>query len=323
MHKARTKKILQFLILLVFLFLIFKYFFSHKQDLDIIGNITVKDLCFLTLITLCINLIYSIKLLLILKKLGLKHIHFLKWLNIFFVSRFLNLHVTQGALAYRSLKLKKDYNFPYTKSISLNTFFTWFETVTMLIISASIIVLHGESIKIANIDIVPLLIAVTLLLIMTPFITAPLLDLNPLKTKKIIWISVKFKELAFDIKSGLKDKSLTSKITFLNFLTFGFQIFWMSICLRALSLNLSFSNLILFVVIIQISGIVRIIPGNIGLTETICGIFSQTVGWNFGSGVIISGVSRAVVYLSFAVFGLIFYNPIYWVGKRLKKRSCK
>ena len=307
---TKTKQILQWILLFSLISIICGYFLQNDEDLAFIKELHARDIVSLIVITISINFIYASKLLLILQKLGLTAITYLQWLNIFIVSRFINLHATQGAVVYRALKLKSLYDFPYTKTVSLNTFFSWFEILTMLVVSLLIIPIFSQHNDLHTQTIVSSLLLLTLGVSLAPFIVVKFKPQHSLKVRGISWALLKLAEICEDVGEVLNDTKLVGKMILYNLATLCLQIFWMHVCLQALSLEITLINLIVFVVTIQLSGVVRIIPGNLGITEIVCGYIAQTQGWNFGAGIIIAAITRLASYLGLAIMGMIFCNPL-------------
>jgi len=227
----------------------------------------------------------------------------------FLISRFINLHMTQGAILYRSLYLKNQFGFSYTKSISLNVFFTWFETVLLLVFALIVFSLYDPSFIIGPFSILYFLSISVFIFLITPFIARRCFSTHTGKYQKIQWLFDKFRELASDITDNMKDLSFITKFILYSLVTFLLQITWISICTQALALDINLSGIVLLVVVIQLSGLVRIIPGNLGITELASGAVTEIIGWNLGVGIIISVIQRVVVYLSFLIWGICFIWP--------------
>ena len=307
---AKAKQIIQWILLFSLISIICGYFLKNDEDLEFIKKLHLRDIVFLIAITISINFIYASKLLIILQKLGLTAITYLQWLNIFIVSRFINLHATQGAVVYRALKLKSLYDFAYTKTISLNTFFSWFEVLTMLVVSLIIIPIFAQHNDLQTQTIVGSLLFITVGVSLAPFIIVKFKPKHSLKERGFSWALCKLAEIGEDVGEVLHDTKLVVKMILYNLATLCLQIFWMHVCLKALSLEITLINLIVFVVTIQLSGVVRIIPGNLGITEIVCGYIAQTQGWNFGTGIIIAAITRLASYVGLAIMGMVFCNPL-------------
>ncbi|MCA9409061.1 MAG: flippase-like domain-containing protein [Candidatus Omnitrophica bacterium] len=300
------KKLLQYLCVSIILLLIVKYFITHQEELALITNITFSDFITLLVITLAVNFVYAHRLFLILKKLGLKQMSYLYWLKVFAISRFINFHITQGALVYRGMKLKKDFNFSYTASITTNIYFAWLESSTILIISLGTILILNPMMKVSGINVGILLGLMTSAFLLLPYFLK-FLRLNvDTQKRKLSWILERLMNFRQGMTESIRDTQLTVVISFYNLITFLLQILWLFFCCRALALNLEIQELIVMAVAFQLSAVFKIIPGNFGVKEMIGGFLTESFGLSFGSGIIISGISRFVIYLTVGLLGLIF-----------------
>lgn len=75
--------------------------------------------------------------------------------------------------------------------------------------------------------------------------------------------------------------------------------------------HISILNAILYQSIYNMSGLVYILPGNIGIGETLVGITNSFLGANFEAGVAATLVNRVIYYLVSIVGGVLFAIPMY------------
>ena len=84
----------------------------------------------------------------------------------------------------------------------------------------------------------------------------------------------------------------------LGFLSYALHLASMYVCFHALGLPVNFPTLVVFTVTVLILRSFNIIPGNLGLTELVCGFLSQWMGGSFGDWAMVSGVSRVILYIT-------------------------
>ena len=82
------------------------------------------------------------------------------------------------------------------------------------------------------------------------------------------------------------------------------------VCFYAIRNPLNLFQTLLFTIVLFLSRSVNLTPGNIGLTELICGYFSQYLGATVGSGIIVSGIIRIVEYIMLGLGTLCFHRTV-------------
>jgi len=306
----KKKKILQYIAAIICLAFIARYFVVHKDDLAQLKNIKIEFILSLSFLYFTIFLLIALKMLIVLRKFGLKNLSLFSWFKVYVVSRFVNSHITQGGNLYRALKLKKDHQFPYTNSIGTLTLFTWFETLFVLIFSLIILCCIDIKIFQSSPQILWALLIAIFSLITIPFLGKPVLDkLNP-KNPGLVWIHEKVTTVVENLMSNYKDRRLIANFIFLSLLIFIIHLLIINTSFLALGVSLPLSMIILFSIITQLSGQFSITPGNLGITEMMWGYLAEVLGNSFGQGILACAILRVVLYLVTLFLTILFIRTL-------------
>lgn len=81
---------------------------------------------------------------------------------------------------------------------------------------------------------------------------------------------------------------------------------WMYMSYRALGFDVDVARVLVAGVVVQLSFLVVLTPGNLGIREALTGFVSQLIGLGFSEGVIVTLLQRAVSLLVFCVVGGLF-----------------
>lgn len=81
---------------------------------------------------------------------------------------------------------------------------------------------------------------------------------------------------------------------------------WMFVSYRALGFDVDVARVLVAGVVVQLSFLVVLTPGNLGVREALTGFVSQLIGLGFVEGVVVTLLQRAVSLLVFCVFGGLF-----------------
>lgn len=284
--------------------LITVYFLQHRDEFLLIKNFSLIHIVLILGILAVNNAIHSYRTLIILRNMGLETIRTFQWLRIFTISRFINFYVTQGANLYRIAKLKKDYNFSYTRSISMTAFFTWLDINFFLLIALICTVVlsggHGDSYtKSFN-----ALLLTLLTCFFAPFVLKYLFQFLPSSLKFIDWLKSKFLILTGAFFIEIKKVKTLALYFGLTSIFFFFLAIVIKICFHSLGYDIKPNDLFLFTLIFVLSRTINIVPGNLGLAEIICGYFSEFLGANIGSGIIVSTIIRILNFILISTLSL-------------------
>ncbi|ABZ76853.1 hypothetical protein Shal_2294 [Shewanella halifaxensis HAW-EB4] len=300
----QSRQYIQYGIGLLSMSAVFYYLFQHKDSLNVITDFSFMHLSAMLGLTLIINVIYAEKVLAILKQLNLGEISRYEWLKIFFMSRFINLHVPQGALFYRSYQLKQRFNFSYASSLSVTATYSLLETVVVLVVGFIALTILNLFTPQLPIEVFVILGSFCLALLAVP--AALVLCKSQFYLIKSNWLANRARDFSNSFTLSFKSHSLLKQLTLMNLLTLALQFIWMQQCFLAIGLSHPASYIFLYVIVLQLSGTVRILPGNWGVTELVCGALAVFLGLDFSNGLIISLLTRLVVYCAFMLIG-IFY----------------
>lgn len=81
---------------------------------------------------------------------------------------------------------------------------------------------------------------------------------------------------------------------------------WMYMSYRALGFDVDIARVLVAGVVVQLSFLLVLTPGNLGIREAVTGFVSQLIGLGFAEGVIVTLLQRAVSLLVFCVVGGLF-----------------
>lgn len=304
-YRKKIKALLPYFLTGVFIFLIIRYFIHNKDDLKIILKLDVIYVFCISLTVTTLNIIIAYQFYRILKDAGLEMCTYFNWLRIYFISNFLNVFITQGGSIYRTLVLKKRFQFSYTNSISAITFLTWFQMIFCLVVSIAVILIFNTNSFEYITNIVFLLSGLTISSLFFPIVVHKTLPYIKLKNKYLFWIQRKTEELIKFLNDNIKNYSLLAEITILSFVTFIFFCLCMFFVFSSLNISAHIIEIVLLVTTILISRSLNIVPGNIGITELACGYLYGLLGGSTGNGIIASGVLRTVSYLTNIFWGIL------------------
>jgi len=319
MQKSALKKFIQYTILTIIAFFIYRYFQNNREELKQIIHIKPKYILFMGVSYALILLALSYKMFLILRSYGLKDISLIDWFKIYLTSRILNTHITQSGNIYRTVKLKKDYQFPYTESIGVLTLFTWLELLFILVTSLVFLNILDREYLHNN----PLILWFHLVTIssiaLAPFMARFIFSQIKINNKTLQWVNHKLSEVAQNFTESLKDKVLLIQFTLISMISFVLIIATVYTSFLSIGIKLPITSVILFTVLNQLSGLFIITPGNLGVTEIFFGYLSKLLGNSMGQGILVSAILRVILYGVTILLTLCFAKSFLAESKTMKE----
>jgi hypothetical protein len=281
----------------------------HASSLRIALQLTAYDSGLLVLLTTMANIVTAYKLFVMLNWLGLRNMGFAKWVRVFVASRFANFYVTQGANAYRAIRLKKDYSFSYSGSVGVAAVITCFDVASTLLVTG-LLVLGATGFK---------SLAGLLLLGGAVGVVSPLLVLPPLVRRLspagappragwLGWAEGRMRVLAEVVARCTKDLRTMAFISGMTIAVYLALLGGTAVCLAAFGRDVSMFDAALLTSVLVLSRAINIVPGNLGVSELLTGVSAGVLMDEAMYGVMISAIFRiidfAVIGSAFLAFGL-------------------
>jgi hypothetical protein len=293
--------------------------FIKPQDIDLIRQIDIIQFIMITFIGLVINSISGLQYYYILKKqVAIK-------LN---VADVITLPVSmglwglvlpfQGALIYLSTFLKFKYDTKVSESIALTLF-----SYLVAIVTSGIIGLYYTAFILNRVVSIFSLIAFAG--IVSPFFLLlgnKLLGLISFNKETVISNIADFiTNIVKQLASLVSDKKTVFVILLLNIVHTSITVFWYYFIAQTLHLPIPFLASLLLTMVLKLSIVLKLTPGNIGIDELISGGLFSSLGVDPSWGVIITLTARAsvIVLMLTAGVGASIYNSKYFHVKDLLK----
>jgi uncharacterized protein (TIRG00374 family) len=312
----KNKIFLQTVIISLCLLIILRYFSQHTGELAYIFQLQSDRLLIIFLLSIAIHVLLGYKMLIILRKLGLRDVLFTDWFKIFSVSRFVNFHVTQGGNLFRSYILKTNHQFPYTQSIGMISVFGWLEAIFFFLMSIGAIAIQDHRFQIKGFNAIGLLTGLLAIFLLIPLLSQKILQSHKTKNPWLLWAQRKLCDIVDSFMVTMRDLRLLTVIISLNLLTFMLFACSIFIAFGAIEVHLNFAETTLFTALTLLSNIFFITPSNLGVTEVIYGYLSTVLGNSAGGGIIVCATLRLIWYILYLLLSVIFYRTLLGAVKK-------
>lgn len=245
-------------------------------------------------------------LVVILRRMGAKGVPASEWMKLLVVSRFANLIVPQAGTAYKAVSLNRRHGVSYTTYIHAYALLAWMSTVQNLalasVFSWEMLASGTREERALGIGLTTVALGVTA----APFAAIPLLRRLRLPGRWLARVQEKAAALVDTLADFSKQPRFVGVVLALGFVRFGIWILFFRIALAGMDVDVRLAHLALFLAIWQLSKILIITPGNLGVQEVVYGVVGGAVGIGAAPGVMVSALIRAAQYLVILPLGLAF-----------------
>ena len=204
-----------------------------------------------------------------------------------------------GGTVGKAIYLRRKYTFPYMTFIAATSAVALSNLNLAALMGAIAILAIGYSSHSLPAVFLIFFISVNLLFCFLLF--------SPGKVKTCNWkILGRLSGIAEGLDLIRRDSKLLIKISFLLFLSLLLSTAELALSYAAFSIDISLAEVILIDTISTFSGMMKILPANLGIYEGSVAFSSQMLGVGLKEGLLAAGLVRVVSLLVMLIFGLIF-----------------
>ena len=300
----KTASTLLFIVLVALLAL---YVWHERQDMAKLLSLSWQTSTLLLLLGLGACIVNCLYHLVILQTYGIP-MSLTDWMGVVCVSNAIAYVLPMRAdLVFSAAYYKRVKNLSYTKSVSMAAgnivFGTAFSLLQIFIALCCIGFLDKEW--------PALLWAVWAFaaIALAVFIVLSLLVQN--KSPKLLQKHKLLREVMDGFAALLRNRTLLGRLLACMVGNNVFQILLYTLCFRAIGLPVTLYKALFYNSVSWLASIVAIVPGNVGIKESVMGISTLLMGMSFQDGVAVSLLHRMAIMVVYLLTGLAFAIPVY------------
>ncbi len=316
-HNVLIKQIIGIIAVGVIIWIVLK----NKDALAYLTNLKASNLILLVVLYMLQFIAAAIPIWIIIIKLGGRRLSLFKWIKISVVGRMANYMVPKSGAVYKAHVLKSDYELSYYDFINSYAFFSWLTICLNIAVATLLIFLFLPDLQFGNFLALPVLGLLLLILVVAPFVARHTLKLFSVRN---IYINMLLQKTMGVFKTMLvygKDFRLMVELVGLTFIKICLNILFFFFLFTKIGIEIGFGQIALFIAVQQISVLVFITPGNIGIRELLYGAVGGVVGIGVTEGIMASAILRAINYVVVFPLGLLFSGDRFFSGKRIHGKT--
>jgi uncharacterized membrane protein YbhN (UPF0104 family) len=318
----KHKALIRWIIALILLSLIIKFFVNNNDKLSLFLKLQKRDIFLLLALQIAAVIVHAARLKIIAQKFMPKNVSFLKWLQIFTVGRLFNMFVSQSGNLYRTVTLKSKFQLTHTHYISSLFAYAWIDMTLNLALATICFAATKIDLYFWGIKGYIFLSAITATIITLPFILFYISKI-PYKTHlPFEKITLQLAKLKNGFMATIVDYKLILKVLILGLVSFTIMISTLGIIFQAVDINLNLAQLALIYVILKISIYLILTPGNLGLREILLETVARSIHLPLGYGLVSSIIIR-FSHLAALLIMVFFYYIAAFIVKFARNKNQK
>lgn len=293
-----AKKILQWLVLLLCLAFIVRFFGTRRDDLRLLLNLSRVAVAALLVLHVVYFVLHGYRYQIVMEKCGGRPIGFGPWFHVFILGRFLNTMFPQAGTLYRAVHLKRDHQVSHTRYVSGLFSFAWMDTGLNLVVALVVIGWTDPGLRVGPLPAMYLVAGVTVLVAGVPMLADLVLRSTTIRVRFLAWLHARLAEVVRVSVQNLRDAVYLAKVASVGLVVFGHFCLILYIGFRSLGIRVGVGEVVLFYLLIKASTYVNVTPGNLGVLEIGCGILGAQMQIGMAEGMLVSAILRIIRYIA-------------------------
>jgi len=282
------------------------FFCKNRDSLKGVLSLNFISIIYLVFFYIIVFILQCYRYRVVIHKCSGAKVPFVGWFKIFMLGMFISRIVPQTGSIYRAIRLKQDFGVSYTRYISSYTSFVWLDTVLNLIIALVVVLILKPDLYIGNLKAYYVIFFLVVLVMVIPPVLNILCASWQSRAKYFRWLHSKISEVFRVSVSNISDVIYISKITLTGILSFFNTMMIFYVCFGSIGVQVELSILTLFCVILKLSNLVILTPGNLGVREVAYGILGKLANIGVAEALLVSVITRVVGTILIFILGAVF-----------------
>jgi uncharacterized membrane protein YbhN (UPF0104 family) len=208
-----------------------------------------------------------------------------RWFQLTSVGQFLNLFVPQLGHVYRGVVLQREAGLSYSAYTAGLFVFFWFELLVGIALAAAVVAAHDPGFRLGGIHVLPLLLVTLGALSVLPRMISITIGRVRLGSSRALRLLESAHSSLLRAQSALRCRPVVAKFIALNLIVVAEQVAMLWIAFDAVGAPPGIGRLMLFQVLLKLSAIFFITPGNLGITELAYGALASASSTDVQHGI--------------------------------------
>ena len=236
------------------------------------------------------------------------------WFRLTAIGQFLNLIVPQLGNVYRAVMLKRDQDITYAQYAAGLFAFIWIDLLIGILLALGVVVVLAPDMPLGELPGLVVLACIFLAVLAGPFALERLLATR--RSGRLAALQTRAAEILSAAAHALRQPRYVARALTLNIALVATQVASLHLAFQSVGAELGLAQLMLFQVLLRLSGQIVITPGNLGLTELAYGALASASGASTQVGIAAALLIRALGSIVVVALGLVLGGATHLMGRR-------
>ncbi len=285
------------------------FFYDQRQQLDRLLTIEPPLLLGVIAATLLSDLVGTYRFRLFVAACSGRALPFFAFFRLLMIGRFLNTLAAQSGNVYRALTLKRQHGVAYGRYLSALLAMAWLGIAQDLLTGGVLLAAWGAALGADRWPLAALLLLGAPAVLAGPPLAAGLLARVDPAQPRLRRLLAMLRGTLEPMLAAARRPGLMIEIAASGIALFGSTLLMLYLLFLALGIYPGFIGLSVFVILLRLSGVVTVTPGNIGLRELAFGFLADQLGVGMAQGLLASALMRAVGMSTLMVTSALLGGP--------------
>lgn len=246
-----------------------------------------------------------------------------RWFQLTSVGQFLNLFVPQLGHVYRGVVLQRDAGLAYSAYTTGLFVFFWFELLVGIALAVLVVSAHDPGFRLGGVYVLPVLFAMLIGLLMLPQLVSVTVARVQFRSVRALQALESARSSLTRAQDALRSGSVVAKFVAINLVVVVVQVAMLWLAFDAVGGPPDVGRLMLFQVLLKLSGMIMITPGNLGLTELAYGALAGASSTGVQHGIAAALLMRTLGTVVLIALGVAFGGAqvLMQQGRQLARRG--
>lgn len=228
-----------------------------------------------------------------------------RWFRLTSIGQFLNLFVPQLAHVYRAVVLQRENRLSYSSYTSCLFVFFWFELLVGLALATIVVPLHDAGFRVAGANVTLVLFVALIGVLGLPRLLSGLGTGWQFRSKRAHQMIATMRASLSEARRASVDPSFVARFVALNVAVGIVQVAMLGLAFSSVGARPDVGRLMLLQVLLKLSGIIIITPGNLGVIELAYGALAGATSTGVQHGIAAALLTRTLGTLVLIALGVV------------------
>jgi uncharacterized membrane protein YbhN (UPF0104 family) len=272
------------------------YFYTHRSSLHLFTSLSAPIVVVLLVLATVHLLLYALQFYLVLRTCTPQYFSFFIFFKTIILGRVFSNIAPQGGNVYRAVYFKYKFGISYTHYLGGFFCFLWIDAAMNILLAAAVFGGFAPNFRIGTVSIWWFLLGMATMWF-TPVLFEALFRRYSFGGGVLLWLHKRASEMLTVAVRSLSHSKMLGIVAVANAVNFVNTMLFFYLCMSGFGVTAGVPVLMVFFVLMKVTGYLIITPGNFGLREIAYAFLGRQMGMDAGQAMVLSLFHRLAVLI--------------------------